>query len=87
MTELGAPGAPVAGASAPALPAGEVHSSPDQRSLQLNNTLQFLSSAAWYIATPFVPLYLISHGAESMRKVLSAAKSNQGKEEEKPRRR
>lgn len=31
--------------------------------LRLNNTLQFLSNGAWYIATPFIPLYLTSQGA------------------------
>jgi len=31
--------------------------------LRLNNLLQFLTNGAWYIGTPFIPLYLVSHGA------------------------
>lgn len=30
--------------------------------LPLNNLLQFLTNCAWYIGTPFIPLYLVSHG-------------------------
>jgi MFS family permease len=36
----------------------------DPRSLLwLNNALSFISNSAWCIATPFIPLYLISQGA------------------------
>src|SRR5579864_3290043 len=31
--------------------------------LPLNNLLQLLTNCAWYIGMPFVPLYLVSHGA------------------------
>src|SRR5215469_12802517 len=31
--------------------------------LRLNNTIQLLSNAAWYVAIPFFPLYLVSQGA------------------------
>ncbi|HKX17712.1 MAG TPA: MFS transporter [bacterium] len=31
--------------------------------LRLNNLLQFLTNCAWYIGTPFIPLYLVAHGA------------------------
>lgn len=31
--------------------------------LRLNNLLQFLTNFAWYIGTPFIPLYLVAHGA------------------------
>jgi MFS family permease len=31
--------------------------------LPLNNLLQLLTNCAWYIGTPFIPLYLVSHGA------------------------
>jgi MFS family permease len=31
--------------------------------LWLNNALQILSTAAWYVAAPFIPLYLASQGA------------------------
>lgn len=31
--------------------------------LRLNNTVQFLSNGAWYVAIPFFPLYLVSQGA------------------------
>src|SRR5579864_416780 len=31
--------------------------------LRLNNLLQLLTNCAWYIGTPFIPLYLVSHGA------------------------
>jgi MFS family permease len=31
--------------------------------LRLNNLLQLLTNGAWYIGTPFIPLYLTSHGA------------------------
>src|SRR5437016_7420674 len=30
--------------------------------LWLNNVLQILSTAAWYVAAPFIPLYLASQG-------------------------
>ncbi|HEV2283782.1 MAG TPA: hypothetical protein VGX75_15465, partial [bacterium] len=33
--------------------------------LRLNNTLQFLSNGAWYVAIPFFPLYLVSQGAST----------------------
>jgi len=36
----------------------------DSRSLlRANNALQILSNAAWYVAAPFIPLYLVSQGA------------------------
>ncbi len=31
--------------------------------LRLNNALQILTNGAWYVASPFVPLYLVSQGA------------------------
>src|SRR5579864_6980379 len=31
--------------------------------LRLNNLLQMLTNCAWYIGTPCIPLYLVSHGA------------------------
>lgn len=38
----------------------------DPRSLlRLNNTLQLLTNGAWYVATPFIPLYLVSQGASA----------------------
>ena len=38
----------------------------DPRSLlRLNNLLQMLTNGAWYIGTPFIPLYLVSHGASA----------------------
>jgi MFS family permease len=36
---------------------------PAQFLLPLNNLLQLLTNCAWYIGTPFIPLYLVSHGA------------------------
>jgi MFS family permease len=38
----------------------------DSRSLlRLNNMLQILTNGAWYVGTPFVPLYLVAHGASA----------------------
>ncbi len=38
----------------------------DVRSLlRLNNTLQVLTNGAWYVATPFIPLYLVAQGASA----------------------
>ncbi len=34
-----------------------------QRLLGYNSALQFLSNAAWYLAAPFIPLYLVTQGA------------------------
>gem|GEM_PF-1032402 len=31
--------------------------------LRVNNLLQILTNCAWYVGTPFIPLYLVSHGA------------------------
>jgi MFS family permease len=31
--------------------------------LRLNNLLQVLTNCAWYVGTPYIPLYLVSHGA------------------------
>jgi MFS family permease len=36
-----------------------------ERLLWLNNALQLISTAAWYVAAPFVPVYLASHGASA----------------------
>src|SRR5579871_95264 len=33
--------------------------------LALNNLLQLLTNCAWYVGTPFIPLYLASHGASA----------------------
>ena len=61
MTELGSHSPPpsgVAAAFAPGARAGDTGSL-----LWLNNALQFLSNGAWYVAAPFIPLYLASQGA------------------------
>lgn len=42
--------------------AERVHAEP-RFLLRLNNLLQMLTNCAWYIGTPFIPLYLVSHGA------------------------
>jgi MFS family permease len=58
--------APATGALAP--PAGP-HSGgavADPRFvLRLNNSIQFLTNGAWYVAIPFFPLYLVSQGASA----------------------
>src|SRR5579864_5329268 len=33
--------------------------------LRLNNSIQFLTNGAWYVAIPFFPLYLVSQGASA----------------------
>lgn len=33
--------------------------------LRLNNILQLLTNCAWFIGTPFIPLYLVAHGASA----------------------
>lgn len=43
-------------------PAGVADTHP-QFLLRLNNLLQLLTNCAWYIGTPFIPLYLVAHGA------------------------
>ena len=49
-------------AAAPISPAGAADAHP-RALLALNNLLQLLTNCAWYIGTPFIPLYLVSHGA------------------------
>jgi MFS family permease len=45
-----------------AAPAGRAYAEPHVL-LRLNNLLQLLTNCAWYVGTPFIPLYLTSHGA------------------------
>ena len=48
----------------PPAPAGSAPAVVDPGSLLwLNNALQIVSTAAWYVAAPFIPLYLASQGA------------------------
>jgi len=59
MTESKAPDA-----SAPSVGPARGGADADPRSvLWNNNALQFLSNTAWYVAVPFIPLYLASQGA------------------------
>ncbi|HLW61595.1 MAG TPA: MFS transporter [bacterium] len=52
------------GADAAAVPTASGRDAVDPGSLLwLNNALQFLSNGAWYVAAPFIPLYLTSQGA------------------------
>jgi MFS family permease len=37
----------------------------DSRLLRFNNLLQILTNGAWYVGTPFIPLYLVAHGAST----------------------
>ena len=58
--------APAAGAAAPTAGPHAGGTVGDPRVvLRLNNTLQFLSNGAWYVAIPFFPLYLVSQGASA----------------------
>jgi MFS family permease len=54
-----APGAAISPAAANAAP---VPADPGPV-LSMNNALQILTTAAWYLAAPFIPLYLASQGA------------------------
>ena len=58
--------APVPGAvvSSTTAPTGVAVADP-RSLLRLNNLLQFLTTGAWYVGTPFIPLYLVSHGASA----------------------
>ena len=58
--------APVPGAVIPssAAPGGRAVENP-RSLLRLNNLLQMLTNGAWYIGTPFIPLYLVSQGASA----------------------
>lgn len=58
--------APASGAAAPMTRPTAGRAAADPRSLlRLNNTLQVLTNGAWYVATPFIPLYLVSQGASA----------------------
>jgi len=48
----------------PSQPDGTRRTAPrPERLIAYNNALQFISNAAWYLAAPFIPLYLVAQGA------------------------
>ena len=64
MADSGSRHAPTPGVTASPVPANADWAAADLRSLlRRNNLLAFLSSSAWFIATPFIPLHLASLGA------------------------
>lgn len=64
MPDLGSRHAPSPSVIASPAPANIGRVTADQRSLlRRNNLLSLLSSSAWFIATPFIPLHLASLGA------------------------
>lgn len=53
-----------AGAAAPAIPAVTGLAPGERRRLlRRNNALQITTNLAWYVAAPFIPLYLVAQGA------------------------
>jgi MFS family permease len=64
MADSGSQGEPASSAVAAPLPAKAPPAGADLESLLWrNNALQILSNGAWYVAVPFIPLYLASQGA------------------------
>jgi len=64
MVNSGSRGELAPGTVVPPAPANGAPPAADPGSLLwLNNALQIVSTAAWYVAAPFIPLYLASQGA------------------------
>ena len=64
MADSGSQGGPASGAAAAPVPDRAPPAVADLESLLWrNNALQILSNGAWYVAIPFIPLYLAAQGA------------------------
>ena len=64
MADQGSRSEIASGSVVPSAPAdGAPPVADPERLLWLNNALNFVSTVAWYVAAPFVPLYLASRGA------------------------
>jgi MFS family permease len=64
MADPGSQGGPASRAAAAPIADGAPRAAADLESLLWrNNALQILSNGAWYVAVPFIPLYLAAQGA------------------------